>query len=197
MGSIKFDLPEGATVIDPNEAVGLIPALSTQAELNEFEALNIAEAMDWAERSRQIRNGLLDRETLRLLHKRMFDKTWKWAGKYRQTQKSIGVEAWRISTEIENLLNDVKCWRDYATYEPDEICVRFHHRLVSIHPFPNGNGRHARLAADLLVKTLGREPFSWGSGNLVASTDIRRQYIAALRCADQHDISPLIQFSRG
>lgn len=193
---IAFEYPEGATPIDPEEAEGLIPSLSTQGELNEFEATNIAEATAWVERSKNIKRNLLDLEILRVLHKRMFDKTWRWAGCYRTTQKNIGCDASQISTKTMNLINDVKCWMKLQTYPPDEIAARFHHRLVSIHAFPNGNGRHARLATDLLCEMLGLKPMTWGSANLVARGNARTNYLSALRSADKHDMAPLISFMR-
>jgi Fic-DOC domain mobile mystery protein B len=193
---VRHEYPEGSTPLDPDESRGLVPSLSTQAELNEFEFLNIAEAMRWAESSRRIRGDLLSSETLRLLHKRMFDKTWRWAGHYRITQKSIGVEAFRISSELHGIVEDAKCWLEFGSYPPDEVAARFHHRLVWIHPFPNGNGRHARLAADLLGQREGWPPFSWGAGLSADSTTVRRTYIDALRRADGNDFEPLVEFVR-
>lgn len=143
-------LPHGATALDPEEALDLIPPLATRSELNEFELGNIAACIVWAGRSRRIKKSLLEVSTLQVLHTRMFDKTWKWAGQLRKTQKNIGVEAWRIHGELQILLDDLTFWIDHETYGQREICARFHHRLVSIHPLANGNGRHARLAADLL-----------------------------------------------
>jgi fido (protein-threonine AMPylation protein) len=86
--------------------------------------------------------------------------------------------------------------RMFRTYPTDEIGVRFHHRLVFIHPFPQGNGRHARLAADLLIVSLGNTRFSWGSANLVEPAGARASYIRALRSADGHEIEPLLSFAR-
>jgi Fic-DOC domain mobile mystery protein B len=193
---VAFDSQDGGTPIDPNEAEGLIPSLSTQQELNEFELLNIEEAIRWAASNRQVRTNLLSSGTLQLLHRKMFDKTWRWAGRFRTTQKSIGIEAYRIGMEVENLTENVKAWLEHATYPPDEVAARFHHRLVSIHPFPNGNGRHARLATDLLCETQGGRRFPWGSGRLVTSGGARESYIAALQQADRHEFGPLIAFVR-
>ncbi len=191
---IAFQRSEGATPIDLDEAQGLIPNLSTQVELNEFELLNIAEAVRWAAKNRQIRTELLAAETLRRLHREMFGKTWRWAGSYRLTQKTIGVEAYRISSEVKYLLDDVKYWIENSTYEPVEIAARFHHRLVLIHAFPNGNGRHARLATDLLCEQLGWPKSTWGASDLVEIGPARTRYLQALRVADTHDLAPLIAF---
>ncbi len=191
---IDFSETEGATSIDPDEGQGLIPALSTQAELNEFELLNIIEAIRWAERSRKMKSDLLRPDSLRLLHKRMFGKTWTWAGTYRLTQKSIGLESYRISTEMLNLIEDTKIWIQSETYGPAEIAARFHHRLVFIHSFPNGNGRHARLATDLLCDQNKWPRSDWGATNLAAVGTARSQYIKALQQADRHNLSPLIAF---
>jgi Fic-DOC domain mobile mystery protein B len=183
----------GSTPIDPSEAEGLIPHLVTQAELNEFEAQNIAIGVGWAESSRIIRRSFPSLETFRLLHKRMFDLTWTWAGSYRLTQKSVGIEAWRIQIETKNLLDDMHYWWLNKTYQPDEIAVRFHHRLTWIHAFPNGNGRHARVATDLLCRNHEIPLFTWGASS---GPGVRTRYIEALRAADGADLAPLIAFVR-
>jgi len=191
---IEFSWPEGATPIDPNEAEGLIPPITTQAELNEFEALNIVEGLLWAQRSRRVKRDLLTPDTLRLLHKQMFGKTWRWAGTYRLTQKSIGCEAWKISSELKNLAEDTRCWLQFESYSAEEIMARFHHRLVAIHPFANGNGRFARLATDILCEQRGWRLSSWGSRSLVEVGTTRKEYIQALQAADINDYTRLIKF---
>lgn len=193
---MRHEGPPGSTPLDPDEEGGLIPSLTLLAELNEFEFRNIEAARRWATRARRRPLDVLTAEGLMLLHRRMFDLTWRWAGRPRLTQKSIGVEAFRIASETRNLCEDVKVWIEFATYFPDEIAVRFHHRLVSIHPFPNGNGRHARLATDLLCLRQGWPLFTWGSNDLGAASDVRRRYIAALQAADRHDYGPLLEFVR-
>jgi len=172
----------------------LIPSLATQGELNTFEAIGIAEATLWAMGNKRFMRTLLTDEGLRNLHKRMFRSTWRWAGTYRRTQKSIGVEAFRISSEVRNLLADVEAWLQFDSYPPFEIAARFHHRLVEIHLFANGNGRHARLATDLLCQRQGWPISEWGASNLVAAGDARSRYIQALRHADGRDFAPLIAF---
>lgn len=191
---MKFDLPEGATPIDPDDALGLIPNISTQGELNEFEAANIIVGESWARRSRYIKSNLLEQRTLRLLHKQMFGQTWKWAGEYRGTQKNLGCPAWQISTNMKNLEEDVKVWITTADFSPDEIAARFHHRLVWIHPFVNGNGRFARVATDFLCAQQMWSIPSWGSNRLVHQSETRTQYIQALRKADVNDFIPLQKF---
>jgi Fic-DOC domain mobile mystery protein B len=126
----------------------------------------------------------------------MLGDVWRWAGKFRKSERNLGIAFYEIPVNLRQLLNDTKAWIEYKTYSPDEIAVRFHHRLVQIHPFPNGNGRHARLMADLLVMRLGGERFSWGSANLQDAGAVRRCYIAALQAADDHDIRPLLAFAR-
>ncbi len=193
---MDFRLDAGNTPLDPSESEGLIPKLSTQAELNEFEARNILEAVLWAKTNPKALKDLLDIDALCLLHRKMFDRTWRWAGRFRKTQKSIGVEAFRISSELKNLVEDVKAWIEFESYPADEIVARFHHRLVFIHPFPNGNGRHARLAADLLARQLGITPFSWGAHSRLSLEEVRRNYIEALQEADRHDFAKLLKFVR-
>ena len=126
----------------------------------------------------------------------MLGEVWKWAGKFRTSERNLGLPFYEIPSALGQLLADTHAWIEYEAYSPDEIAVRFHHRLVQIHPFPNGNGRHARLTADLLVIRLGRERFSWGRERLRDAGIVRRRYIAALQAADHHDIAPLLQFAR-
>lgn len=196
MSDPLFDADDDAnTPITPEEREGLIPTyITTRRELNEAEQININNGDRWAfaRKGREV----LDEVFLQRLHKEMLGKVWRWAGRYRTTDRNIGVDRWQIEPELRGLLNDVRFWIEHQTYSPDEITVRFHHRLVSIHPFPNGNGRHARLAADLLALKLGIPRFTWGSANLVEEAETRRRYVAALRAADVHDIEPLLAFAR-
>lgn len=185
---------DGSTPLTEEEREGLIPSYITlRGELNEAEQANILEAEDWAFRRKA---DLLDTDYLNTLHRRMFGNVWKWAGAFRRTGKNIGVDAYRIPTGLHGLINDCRYWIENGTYEPDEIAARFHHRLVFIHPYANGNGRHARLAADLLLKSMGRPRFTWGSANLVDPGETRTRYIDALRAADKHDYGPLFKFVR-
>lgn len=185
---------EANTPPEAEEREALIPThITARAELNEVEQAGIADADRWASSRRR---DVLDTRFLTTLHKRMFGDVWRWAGSYRRTPRNIGIDAYRILVEVQTLIDDVKYWVEHKTYPPDEIAVRFHHRLVSIHPFPNGNGRHARLAADLLAVQLGCPRFEWGSGNLVEAAELREQYAVALRAADDHDITRLLAFAR-
>jgi Fic-DOC domain mobile mystery protein B len=192
--TVKLDYPPGATPLDADELASLIPGhITTQGELNEWEQLNIVQGDQWA---RKQRKEILNESFLRQLHRQMFGETWKWAGEFRKTDKNIGVDWLKIGVELKKLLDDAHYQVEHASYLPDEIAVRFHHRLVAIHPFPNGNGRHARLMADLLVERLGLPRFTWGSRSLVDANDTRMTYIAALQAADRHDIAPLLAFAR-
>lgn len=194
MNDPLLEQDDASTPLTPDERADLIPSYITQRrELNEAEQANIVEAELWAlSRKRDV----LSERFLRQLHKRMFGNVWKWAGKIRQSEKNIGVEVWKINTELAQLLSDTRYWVENATYAPDEIAARFHHRLVWIHPFANGNGRLSRLAADLLLISNGQPRFTWGSANLVDATITRRAYVTALRAADQHDIGLLLMFVR-
>lgn len=185
---------DAATPLTADERDGLIPAYITlRRELNEAEQTNIVEAEEWAySRKRDVLTELF----LKRLHKRMFGRVWRWAGEFRRTERNIGVEPCCIAVDLRNLLDDCRYWIPHETYSSDEIATRFHHRLVSIHPFPNGNGRHARLATDLLLVKLGCHRFSWGRVNLVHAGATRKAYVAALHAADNKDIRPLLQFVR-
>lgn len=185
---------DASTPLTAEERDGLIPSYVTlRHELNEAEQANILEAGQWAfARKRKV----LDERFLMALHKRMFGRVWRWAGKFRHTERNVGVAPYRIATDLRQLLDDCRYWIENGTYLPDEVCTRFHHRLVAIHPFPNGNGRHARLATDLLLVALGRPRFTWGRINLVDPGETRHAYVAALRAADGRDIKPLLEFVR-
>jgi Fic-DOC domain mobile mystery protein B len=191
-----FDAPEGATPLDPDEADGLlITHITTRAELDRWEQENIAEAEAWA--FRRAHPDILTEGFVKRLHKRMFGHVWRWAGLFRKTGKNIGLPAWQIAIELRTLCDDCAFWIKHDSYPPDEIAVRFHHRLTAIHPFANGNGRHARLMADIILAHLLKQPrFTWGSGNLLNAGDCRKQYIDALRAADRYDYGPLLAFVR-
>ena len=185
---------DSSTPLSSEEREGLIPSYITlRGELNEAEQANILEADAWAfSRKRDV----LDQHFLNTLHQRMYGNVWRWAGAYRKSQKNIGVDYYKIPTELRALLEDCRYWLEHDTYPSDEIAARFHHRLVSIHCYPNGNGRHARLAADLLLRSLERDRFSWGSANLIDAGATRATYVAALRAADNHDYGLLFAFVR-
>jgi Fic-DOC domain mobile mystery protein B len=189
------DDDDANTPLTAEEREQLIPTYITlRAELNEAEQINIAEANRWLQRAR--RRDVLDDGFLRALHKRMFGEVWRWAGDYRLTPRNIGIEAYRIPMEVRQLVDDARYQVEHKSYPPDELAVRFSHRLVSIHPFPNGNGRHSRMAGDLLIMQLGQPRFTWGRANLVDPSQTRAAYVAALQAADAGDIGPLLDFAR-
>jgi len=194
--AIELTIHEGQTPLDPDESIGLIPAhLTTQAELNDWEQENILRAAQWLKRARS--PDVLSERFCRTLHQQMFDQTWRWAGSFRRSDKNIGCDWTQIATRLHDLFSDTRWWIDNATFSCDEIAARFHHRLVSIHPFPNGNGRHARAMTDALQRSLGLAAFTWGgAGNLVAANDARSRYLAALRAADRGDYGLLLAFVR-
>lgn len=185
------------TPLTAEEQAGLIPNLATHAELNEWERENILEARTWALSERQLKSrDPVTERYVRELHRRMFDQTWKWAGTYRNTERNMGVAVHEIRDRLGALLGNVKYWIENKTYDADEIAVRFHHQLAVIHPFPNGNGRHARLIADVLAVKLGRAAFSWGGKDIVPTGSTRKTYIGALHAADNGDLNPLMKFCR-
>lgn len=186
----------GNTPLSDDEIQGLIPNLATQGDLNEFEYSNIALAQAWAlDPERIAKADILNASYLIELHRRMFDSTWRWAGKFRTTPKTISVEPHTIANDLAGLIGDAKYWIDHGAHPADEIALRFHHRLVFIHPFTNGNGRHARLAADIFALKLGRPSFPWGS-NTGQPSAVRQAYLESLRRADQQDYTALFSFAR-
>ena len=197
---LDFDHSLGQTPLDEEESEGLkIPAISTKGELDEFEQKNIEEAIQWTVGKKMKLEKLLSEEFVKSLHKRMYGEVWKWAGKFRLSEKNIGTQSWNIPTELKVLLEDTKYWIENGTYSEDEIAIRFKHRIVSIHCFPNGNGRHSRLMADLIAEKLCKQKiFSWGQShsNLSNENDARSSYLAALKKADKGDYTDLLTFAR-
>ncbi len=193
---MNFDSPDGATPLDLDSIAGLIPNLTLQAELNDFEARNIFQAMQWAKRAKGADKDILQVVSLRKLHQKMFSFTWRWAGQFRRAQTNIGVSFEQIPMRLEQLCGNTLYQIKNMDSAWDDLAVRFHHELVVIHPFPNGNGRHARLAAELLLQRNGQKRFSWGSGSIAESSETRREYIKALQEADQGDVKRLLLFAR-
>jgi len=190
-----FEESDDATPLTPDERRDLIPAhIAFRRELNLAEQENIARGQDWALARR--RRDMLTEKFIKDLHKRMFGDVWRWAGRFRSTERNLGVPPHQVPIDLRHVLDDAKAWVEYKSFAPDELAVRFHHRLVTIHPFPNGNGRHARLMADLLVIQPGGKRFSWGRANLQSAGELRARYISALKAADNHDIGPLLAFAR-
>ncbi len=186
--------PVGATPLDPDEQDGLkIISIETRAELDRYEQANIQDGLRWLKRQKT--PEVLSEAFMRRFHQQLFGQVWAWAGTLRQTEKNIGIDPLGISVELRNLIDDTRYWVEHATYPPAEIALRFHHRLVAIHLFPNGNGRHARLMTDALCRVcLGAAPIDWlqGADNLESQSEHRSAYIAALRAADTGDYRDLL-----
>ena len=189
---------DGQTPLDEEEKDGLlIPSITTRAELDEFEQQNIERAIEWTLRRKSKKEIILTSDFIKELHFRMFNDVWKWAGQFRKTNKNIGVNKSQINIALKTLLDDASFWVENNTYPPDELAIRFKHRLVNIHCFANGNGRHSRLMADIIIKNVfGKPVFAWSGKNLNKQGDARKKYITAIREADDGNINPLIQFAR-
>ena len=189
------DYPEGATPLDPDEIEGLKHKhVTTRGELDHLEQVNMQSGLQWMKKSRK--KDILNEKFVRDLHKKLFGDVWKWAGMYRTTEKSIGVDPREIAVKLRILFDDARYWIDKETYSPEQIAIRFHHRLVSIHLFPNENGRHARIMADaILIKLFGKQPIDWAGGHdLQSMGDRRTEYLSSLRAADQGNYAPLLAF---
>jgi Fic-DOC domain mobile mystery protein B len=203
---LDLDYIDGQTPLDEDEKDGLlIASITNRADLDEFEQQNIEEAILWT-LMRSFRRELIFTDGfIRQVHKRMFGNVWVWAGEFRKSNKNLGVDCWKIPTELKYLLDDLKYWHENDTDTPDEIAIRFKHRLVSIHCFANGNGRHSRLMADIIIDKIYKLPvFSWGNLGFVndgllenaSSRNTRIEYIMAIRAADNGDYRPLLAFAR-
>jgi len=192
--SIKYS--EGATPLEPDEIKGLkLTHITTRAELDRWEMENINQAYQWTD---QLKNrDIFNEDFICLLHKKMFENVWKWAGQFRKSNKNIGISWVEIAVELKVLCDDANAWIEFDTFPADEFAARFHHRLVYIHPFSNGNGRHARLMADLILENIfNKHPFIWGGNSLTKQGETRKQYIKALKAADEYDYSLLMEFVR-
>ena len=193
---IDFGYPEGATPIEPDEAEGLLLThITTHGELNRWEQDNIVEALAWIDKTKP--TNILNEQFIKQLHKRMFGNVWRWAGQFRRSDKNIGVSWHQVPMCLKNMCDDVPVWIQTQKESPEEIAVRFHHRLVWIHPFPNGNGRHARLMADIFIENvLHGSPFTWGKRDLSSPSEYRSRYINALQEADNGNYIPLLEFAK-
>ncbi len=195
---LELDYFRGQTPLDEEEKEGLlIPTIATRSELDEFEQQNIEHAIQWSIGSSFNLGTVLTEDFVRKVHRRMFDEVWSWAGEFRKTNKNIGVDRWQIPLALRLLLEDIKYWHENGTYPPDELVLRFKHRLVSIHCFANGNGRHSRLMADILIEKIYKLPvFTWGSATLSNNDNAQSTYLLAVKAADKGDYSLLLAFGR-
>lgn len=195
---LELEYLSGQTPINQDDKAGLlIPTITTRGDLDEFEQLNIEEAVQWSISRRFREKDILTEKFVRDLHKRMLGNVWSWAGEFRKTETNIGVDPYQIAVSLRNLLDDTRLWIENAVYSPDESALRFKHRLVSIHCFPNGNGRHSRLMADIIIEQIFKKKhFSWGSGKLVGEGNARSNYLEAVKAADRGDFSMLSLFAR-
>lgn len=195
---LELNYIDGQTPISEEEKDELlIKTISTRRELDEFEQQNIESAIEWTLKNSFSIDKILSIEFILEVHKRMFGNVWEWAGITRKTNKNIGVDKHRILPDIKMLLDDIRFWNGNETFSQAEIAIRFKHRLVLIHPFPNGNRRHSRLCADILISHVFRKKvFSWGGSGLTDAGILRRKYIDAIYQADKGNIMPLLDFAR-
>lgn len=195
---LEFEYEDGQTPLSEEEKEGLlIKTITTHGELDEYEQLNIEKAIQWLMRQKLKKETILTEEFIKALHKRMLGEVWSWAGEFRRSEKNIGVPWIRIGMDVKVLVDDTLYWIENNTYAPDEIAIRFKHRLVNIHCFPNGNGRHSRIMADSIIEYIFEAPiFSWNHSNMVKADETRKSYINAIREADKGNIEPLMIFAR-
>lgn len=195
---LDFDYKDGQTPLNEEEKEGLIiPTIATREELDEFEQQNIEDAFQWVlSRSLKAEN-ILSEKFICSLHKRMYGNIWHWAGEFRKTNKNLGIDYWLIPAALKTLCDDALFWVKHGTFSPDETAIRFKHRIVSIHCFPNGNGRHSRLMADLIIdKVYKQDLFSWGTVDLIHQGDARSAYLKGVKAADRGRFELLLKFAR-
>ena len=195
---LEFQYSDGQTPIDEEEKVGLkIKSITTQSELDEFEQWNIEKAVEWTIHANLKSKNIFSEKFIKDLHRRMYGDVWRWAGEFRRSEKNIGIKWTRISVELKKLIDDTEFWISEGKMSAEEIALRFKHRIVSIHCFPNGNGRHSRMMADIIMESVfGKDIFTWHQSNMVKADKTRKEYISALKKADIGDIKPLIDFAK-
>ncbi len=195
---IVLKYKKGQTPLNEEEKDGLlIKTITLQKELDEFEQLNIEKAVEWTIQANLKQDRILSEKFIKDLHKKMYGDVWKWAGEFRKSEKNIGIKWTQIGIELKTLIDDTKYWIENKTYPPEEIAIRFKHRIVQIHCFPNGNGRHSRMIADIIVESIfGKEVFSWNKSNMVKADKTRDKYIITLKEADNGNIKSLIEFAQ-
>ncbi len=195
---LNLQYQEGQTPLEDDEKDGLrIETITTRQELDEFEQQNIEQAVEWTMKLPSKYNAILTEDFVKRLHKKMYSDVWTWAGKFRKTNKNLGIDKWQIPTQLKSLLDDTRYWIENDIYPPDEIAIRFKHGIVTIHCFPNGNGRHSRLMADIIAEKIFRQPvFTWGATNPEKGGNARADYLTAIRKADAGDIVTLMKFAR-
>ncbi|ASS50559.1 MAG: cell filamentation protein Fic [Candidatus Fluviicola riflensis] len=195
---LDLQYEHGQTPLDEEEKEGLkIKSITTQRELDEFEQLNIEKAVEWTIHASLKSEKIVTEKFIKDLHKKMYGDVWKWAGEFRKTDKNIGIKWPLIELELKNLVDDTNYWIEHKTYSPEEIAIRFKHRIVAIHCFPNGNGRHSRMMADVIIEAIfKKEVFSWHKSNMVKPDETRKKYISALKEADNGNINPLLTFAQ-
>lgn len=195
---LEFVYEDGQTPLSEEEKEGiLIKSITTHGELDEHEQLNIEEAIAWTMSLKLKKDRILTEDFIKTLHKKMLGKVWRWAGEFRRSEKNIGVKWINIGIDLRTLLGDTDYWIENKTYPADEIAIRFKHRLVNIHCFPNGNGRHSRIMADIIIESIfGKDIFTWNHSNMVQANETRAEYISSIREGDKGNIQPLINFAR-
>ena len=195
---LELDYVDGQTPLSEEEKDGLlIKTITTHNELDELEQLNIEKAIEWTIKTKFKKDQVLTERFIKTLHKKMLGNIWSWAGEFRKSEKNIGIKWVMIGIELKALLDDTKYWIENKTFPNEEIAIRFKHRLVNIHCFPNGNGRHSRIMADIIMESIfGEEAFSWNQSNMVKANQTRKNYLQAIREGDNGNIQPLIDFAK-
>lgn len=195
---LNLEYIPGQTPLEEEEKEELlISSITTRSELDEFEQFNITQAVEWTLSRKFDIDYVLSEWFVRELHRRMFNDVWGWAGTFRKSNKNIGVDKTQIAVSLNQLLENIRYWIKHSIYPNDDIAIRACHQIVSIHCFANGNGRHSRLMADVIITHIFHKPlFTWGQSNLTEHSETRKIYISAIHEADNGNIKPLVEFAR-
>jgi len=164
-------------------------------ELDELEDLNIQKGLEWLNRQKD--PNYLSTEFICKLHEKLFGDVWKWAGKYRTAEVNISkYRYYDVAPQLKNLFEDAKLWIQHGKMSWEEISEEMHKRLVTIHPFTNGNGQTTRIYVEYVQKRNNQGIPRWMASMSHSPAKRRDKYIQALRSADKGDFGPLIEFMK-
>ena len=80
-------------------------------------------AVEWTIHTKLKPERILTEKFVKEIHKKMYGDVWKWAGKFRKSDKNIGISWPQISIELKNLIDDTNFWIKNKTFEPEEIAA--------------------------------------------------------------------------
>lgn len=191
----EWDSLPGETPIDVSHLK--VKGVQTRSQLDSVEAANILKVVSkyFGRRRPTERMAPFTLQWVKRLHREMFGDVWKWAGRNRTSEINIGVKWHLIDEKLQQLLDDLACWGQSEVGVLEQAAM-LHHRAVQIHPFYNGNGRWARMLANILLHSRGYSSTGWPNELIGTTSIIRDRYIAAIKAADDGNYDLLTDLHR-